>query len=393
MIALVAGTSFCFGGIAGLSMRSPAATRKKRQSLEKEVVVVHEEPLHWSRDHYRRGLGDLLHRVNHIALIVRDVGYSCSFYTEVIGFQQIRRPNFDRHGVWLTMGNIELHLIKGIPVTEKGQHPADLIVPHISIETSDVKSVGPRLNKMKKKYPDLSWRQNVSVPTAEASREAVFESDHTNDDGKLIQFFVEDPDGYWMEFCNCDELTDFCLGEEAPHQPQYSQDLPGIRIQARARMYIRAKRWIRRGRRALRAQRSPAFLAVDLASSPVHEDDVDEVKLANLVARGNTYGDICQAFSPEELRELLAKAGNDVPTAILMMRQVVIQSGQILQPPSYIVDSAHLQVCEPLRAEAIHNNAWFRPSRARSDSNASRGRRISDAAIQFGRRLSLLMGP
>ena len=61
---------------------------------------------------------------------------------EVIGFQQIRRPNFDRHGVWLTMGNIELHLIKGIPVTEKGQHPADLIVPHISIETSNVLS-GP----------------------------------------------------------------------------------------------------------------------------------------------------------------------------------------------------------------------------------------------------------
>ena len=52
--------------------------------IEKEVVVVEQEPLHWKPEPYRRGLGDMLRRVNHIALIVRDVGHACSFYTEVL---------------------------------------------------------------------------------------------------------------------------------------------------------------------------------------------------------------------------------------------------------------------------------------------------------------------
>ncbi len=39
---------------------------------------------------------------------------------DILGLQQIRRPNFDRHGAWLTMGNVELHLIKGVPTIYEG---------------------------------------------------------------------------------------------------------------------------------------------------------------------------------------------------------------------------------------------------------------------------------
>jgi len=357
-MAAVVSTSVCFGGLMGVSVTNLYFHMKKKiaDKSGQEPAVVHQEPLHWRKEHYRPGLGDVLTRVNHIALIVRDVGYSCSFYTQIIGFQQIGRPNFDRHGVWLTMGNIELHLIKGVPVTEKGQHPADLIVPHISIETTDVKSVRSRLTDMKAKYPHLYWRQNVSVPTAEASKEARFESDHTSDDGKIIQFFVEDPDGNWLEFCNCDELTESCLGTQAPYAPRYSPDCLGIQVQARADMYIRVKRWIRRARTSIQQQRRADFKHKSFAISPVLEDQVDMAKLDNFAARINTYGDICQSFSIDELQSLLADAGNNVPTAVLMMRQKVLQSGHMMLPPSYLVDSTHLQKCRPLRTSATCPN-------------------------------------
>ena len=44
-----------------------------------------------------RGVSDLWSNVNHIALVVSDVGTSLSFYTDVVGFQQVMRPNFDRY--------------------------------------------------------------------------------------------------------------------------------------------------------------------------------------------------------------------------------------------------------------------------------------------------------
>lgn len=43
-----------------------------------------------------RGVGKLWSEVNHVAIVVRDVGRSLQFYTDVVGMQQIMRPNFDR---------------------------------------------------------------------------------------------------------------------------------------------------------------------------------------------------------------------------------------------------------------------------------------------------------
>ena len=43
-----------------------------------------------------RGVNDLWTSVNHIAIVVSDVGTSLSFYTDVVGMKQVMRPNFDR---------------------------------------------------------------------------------------------------------------------------------------------------------------------------------------------------------------------------------------------------------------------------------------------------------
>ena len=44
----------------------------------------------------QRGLNDLWTGVNHIAIVVSDVGRSLAFYSDVIGMKQVMRPNFDR---------------------------------------------------------------------------------------------------------------------------------------------------------------------------------------------------------------------------------------------------------------------------------------------------------
>ena len=103
-----------------------------------------------------RGVSRLWSSINHVALVVSDVGRSLSFYTDIIGMKQVLRPNFDRHGAWLTFGNVDLHLIKGRPAV----HPDDdLIVSHIAITVSDMEELRLRLKTLK-----VASRKNVSVP-------------------------------------------------------------------------------------------------------------------------------------------------------------------------------------------------------------------------------------
>ena len=102
--------------------------------------------------------GDLISQANHIAITVSNVGYSLWFYSNVLGFQQIRRPKLDRLGAWLTMGKIELHLILGKPVV---QFREDSIGSHISVDTKDIKEISRRLKEM-----EIPFETIISVPKA-----------------------------------------------------------------------------------------------------------------------------------------------------------------------------------------------------------------------------------
>lgn len=163
----------------------------------------HNPALHWEKGR-EKGLGTVIYKANHIALIVSDVGKSAAFYSDVIGLQQIRRPDFDRHGAWFTMGNMELHLIKGTPVVHSG---TDLIVGHISIETYDIDRVPEILREL-----GIPFRQNVSVPKGKMAQGSGTDSS-SNSDSIVKQYFLRDPDEYYLEICNCDVLTQYCLGE------------------------------------------------------------------------------------------------------------------------------------------------------------------------------------
>ncbi len=43
-----------------------------------------------------RGVSDLWTNVNHVAIVVSDIGKSLAFYADVIGMKQVLRPDFDR---------------------------------------------------------------------------------------------------------------------------------------------------------------------------------------------------------------------------------------------------------------------------------------------------------
>lgn len=278
------------------------------------------------------GVGALLARVSHIALVVRDVGNSVQFYAQVLGFRQINRPNFDRHGAWLSMGNLELHLIKGTPHVSRGQHPHDLIVSHIALEVTDAGVVLKRLRDLRTELKDFSWRQNVSVPTQETSLAQRFDKDHTSAEGQLQQYFLEDPDGYWIELCNC--------GDEHSEDDLFFSSIP---LGSLAKLAWRALRWEKRARQRLSEEHIQTELA---ALVPIESHAVSEQKFFNFRSRQNIYGDVCQGFTTAELWDALAKAGDHVPGAILLLSTWRRSRAKVYIPPRFFDSSGNVaQAC------------------------------------------------
>mmetsp|Transcript_131519 Transcript_131519/g.366533 ORF Transcript_131519/g.366533 Transcript_131519/m.366533 type:complete len:465 (-) Transcript_131519:84-1478(-) len=302
--------------------------------------------LHWNPEIQHRGIGDLLRSVNHVALIVSDVGRSLAFYTEIIGFQQIQRPNFDRHGAWLTMGNTELHLIKGVPNAPSGR---DLIVSHIALDTDYPEKVLEKLMEL-----DVPFRQNISVPDPKKARENLVEC-FENADGKVTQYFIRDPDGYYWELCNCEILTRFCLFKEGKEKegaegtPKYLQLMNSVLGQYnesgqagpqvfRCPQLFKVGVVICRLVRRMRANLKTDFeerLAKQLEDAQMAEE-ADPHILQNFLNRQKTYCDVPQGFTKQQLVDALCLAGNSAPLAVLILLRER-QRIRIYHPPQYLL--------------------------------------------------------
>lgn len=111
--------------------------------------------------------------INHVALYVADVAQSCHFYSNILQMNQLSRPDFDFPGAWFQIGSHqELHLI--------------------GIRTEQVVS-GSRSNHFALEVEDLSaWEQHLKA------QQATYRPPKPRPDG-LLQLFVKDPDGYWIE--------------------------------------------------------------------------------------------------------------------------------------------------------------------------------------------------
>jgi len=115
----------------------------------------------------------IIHELDHIALHVADVELSRRFYRETLQLQEMPRPAFDFPGAWFRLGHHhELHLIgdRDLPVHSgyRGTHVA------VSVDDLD------------------AWEQHLdSLGVTRMQR-------RTRPDG-LLQTFLQDPDGHWVE--------------------------------------------------------------------------------------------------------------------------------------------------------------------------------------------------
>jgi len=167
------------------------------------------QPLHWDPRLERRGLGWQIRKLNHIGLVCADIGTSVAFYSDVIGLQQIHRPNFDRYGAWFTMGNVELHLTKGTPPTRSKEDDTDLITHHMAMEIHPT-----QVEMVKKKLQDMNvpFRQNLSVPRGDVQVKDGPDKSKFDKRSQLVQFIIRDPDGYYIEVLSGgDSLIDLCF--------------------------------------------------------------------------------------------------------------------------------------------------------------------------------------
>jgi catechol 2,3-dioxygenase-like lactoylglutathione lyase family enzyme len=112
--------------------------------------------------------------LNHVALLVGDVGRSCEFYQGVLGLAPMARPAFDFPGAWFRLGAVqELHLIGGTPGSPVPGQPRG---NHFALRVEDLEA----------------WRQHLH-PLGLIVRGPVRRPDGA------MQIFVRDPDGHVVE--------------------------------------------------------------------------------------------------------------------------------------------------------------------------------------------------
>lgn len=123
--------------------------------------------------------------LDHVTIVVKDLEHSRRFYCDVLGMQQVDRPNFSFAGRWFQAGPTQIHLI--MEHNESG--PAGILKPehlrssrthHFAFEVDDARAAVRRLAEL-----------NVPVVSGPQERP----------DG-AVQVFVADPDGHVVELCS-----------------------------------------------------------------------------------------------------------------------------------------------------------------------------------------------
>lgn len=112
-------------------------------------------------------------QLDHVALHVKDVEASKNFYTNVLGLDELPRPNFDFPGAWYALGPQELHIIGNRDKDVNSHHRGT----HFAIRVDDIENCASTL-------------ENQGVAFIRKNRP----------DGAK-QIFFQDPDEHYVEFC------------------------------------------------------------------------------------------------------------------------------------------------------------------------------------------------
>lgn len=116
-----------------------------------------------------------LHSVNHVARITGRLEASRAFYRDVLGFREIRRPNFNFPGAWLYRCGLQIHLIVNPEVTLPSE-PIHARDNHLAFHVEDTAAVEELL-----RGHGVEYVVNIQGHTG------------------VKQLFFHDPDGHTIE--------------------------------------------------------------------------------------------------------------------------------------------------------------------------------------------------
>ncbi len=129
-----------------------------------------------------------IQRLDHVALLVKDVERSKRFYAQLLGMEEHPRPsNFNFPGAWLRKGSAEIHLIledepgRVEQVYPGRYNPDELSIghaTHFAFEVADLEET-------------RQYFQSRGIPIVGGPR--------PRGDG-VMQLYIRDPDSYIIEF-------------------------------------------------------------------------------------------------------------------------------------------------------------------------------------------------
>ncbi|KMJ59879.1 glyoxalase [Bacillus sp. LL01] len=126
----------------------------------------------------------IISELHHISLAVNDVKEAKHFYGTLLGFPELKRPDFDFPGAWYQVGNSQLHLIQNKQAeTLRGENNIDSRDGHFAIRVEDY-------------YQTVEFLQSkgieiVQKPQSKSGFAQIFCMDPSNN---LIEFNVDQKD-------------------------------------------------------------------------------------------------------------------------------------------------------------------------------------------------------
>ena len=120
--------------------------------------------------------------IDHITIVVRDLEQSSRFYTDVLGMNEVERPNFEFPGQWFQAGSTQIHMnVQGEEAGQAGLPPlgAKSLARgfHFAFEVDHCDAAAERLKEL-------------GVPIVMGPR--------SRPDGAR-QLYIYDPDGHLVE--------------------------------------------------------------------------------------------------------------------------------------------------------------------------------------------------
>jgi len=126
--------------------------------------------------------------IHHVSLTVRDLERSRRFYREILGLDEIARPDFPFPGAWFGVGEKQqLHLIVHTNATFRGENGIDTRDVHFAVR---VKSFSETSKFLRSK----GYREDE----AENDPKNMIVRPHAT--AGFPQIYILDPDGHVIEF-------------------------------------------------------------------------------------------------------------------------------------------------------------------------------------------------